>query len=60
MNSQACPAEVDAARQAVPVTESLTAPGGWQELTMRLMLRLDGSEPSGLHSGVLRYTLVSF
>jgi hypothetical protein len=60
MNSQSCPAEVDAGRQAVPVTESLTPSGGWQELTMRLMLRLDGSEPSGLHSGVLRYTLVSF
>jgi hypothetical protein len=60
MEPAACPADADAARHVVTLAEARENPGGWQELLIRLMLRIDGSEPSGSYSGVLRYTLVSF
>lgn len=60
MEATSCPPSANAALESVSVAESTTYPDGWQEIDVRLMLRIDGSEHSGSHSGVLRYTLVSF
>lgn len=56
----ACPSDSDASRVPVPITELPGEAGGWHEVTVQLMLRLDGSEPPGIHTGVLRYTLANF
>lgn len=54
-----CSAGTDASRNPVLVASSDTTSHGWQELAVQLMLRIDGSEPAGSYSSVLRYTLAS-
>jgi hypothetical protein len=60
LDAATCSPGTDAAKRPVSVAEVTGNNGGWHDIALQLRLRLDGSEPSGSYSGVLRYTLASF